>query len=44
MYETTCPKCGNTIRFDYDQAASEQLDCPNCGAHLEFSLEDDDAE
>lgn len=42
MYETTCPKCGNTIRFDYDQAASEQLDCPNCGAHLEFSLEDDD--
>ena len=44
MYETTCPKFGNTIRFDYDQAASEQLDCPNCGAHLEFSLEDDDAE
>ena len=44
MYETTCPKCGNTIRFDYDQAANEQLDCPNCGAHLEFSLDDDDAE
>ena len=44
MYETTFPKCGNTIRFDNDQAASEQLDCPNCGAHLEFSLEDDDAE
>jgi len=44
MYETTCPKCGNTIRFDYEQAANEQLDCPNCGAHLEFSLEDDDAE
>ena len=44
MYETTCPKCGNTIRFDYDQAANEQLDCPNCGAHLEFSLDGDDAE
>ena len=45
MYETTCPKCGNTIRFDYDQAANEQLDCPNCGAHLDFSLDgDDDAE
>ena len=42
MYETTCPSCNNTIRFDYEQAASGGMDCPNCGQHLEFSLEDDD--
>lgn len=42
MYETTCPACNNTIRFDYEQAASGGMDCPNCGQHLEFSLEDDD--
>ncbi len=44
LYETTCPACNNTIRFDYDQAAAGGMDCPNCGQHLEFELEDDDAE
>ena len=42
MYETTCPTCGNTIRFDYDQAAKGEIDCPNCGAALKFSLDDED--
>ena len=44
MYETTCPNCGNTIRFDYDQAQNNTLDCPNCGSHLEFELDEDDAD
>ncbi len=45
LYETTCPACSNTIRFDYDQAAAGAMDCPNCGQHLEFELDDDgDAE
>lgn len=44
MYETTCPNCGNTIRFDYEQAQNNTLDCPNCGSHLEFELEDEDAD
>ena len=44
LYETTCPACNNTIRFDYDQAATGGMDCPNCGAHLDFELEDDDAD
>ena len=37
MYETTCPTC-----FDYDQAAKGEIDCPNCGAALKFSLDDED--
>ena len=44
MYETTCPACNNTIRFDYEQAEKGGMDCPNCGQHLQFELEDDDAE
>lgn len=44
LYETTCPACNNTIRFDYDQAEKGGMDCPNCGQHLQFELEDDDAE
>ena len=42
MYETTCPNCENTIRFDYEQAALGGMDCANCGQHLEFELEDDE--
>lgn len=42
LYETTCPACNNTIRFDYEQAAQGGMDCPNCGEHLQFELEDDD--
>lgn len=42
MYETVCPACENTIRFDYEQAAAGGFDCPNCGQHLEFELEDED--
>ncbi len=45
LYETTCPACSNTIRFDYEQAAAGAMDCPNCGQHLEFELDDEgDAE
>ena len=42
LYETTCPACSNTIRFDYEQAATGGMDCPNCGQHLEFELDDED--
>ncbi len=42
LYETTCPSCGNTIRFDYDQAASGGMECPNCGQHLAFQIDDDE--
>ncbi len=41
LYETTCPACSNTIHFDYEQAAAGSMDCPNCGQHLEFELDDD---
>lgn len=42
LYEITCPACNNTICIDYEQAATSAMDCPNCGQHLEFSLEDED--
>ncbi len=44
LYETTCPNCGNTIRFDYEQASRGGFDCPNCGKRLAFELEDDESE
>ncbi len=42
LYETTCPECKNTFEFDYEQAAAGAINCPNCGAHLEFQLDDDE--
>ena len=44
LYELRCPECKNTIRMDEAQAANGSIDCPNCGAHLSYTLEDDDAE
>ena len=44
MYETVCPNCGNSIRFDYEQANAGGMDCPNCGKRLEFVLDEDDSE
>ena len=41
MYETVCPNCENTIRFDYDQAQKGGMDCPNCGKKLVFELDDE---
>ena len=41
MYETVCPNCDNTIRFDYDQAQKGGMDCPNCGKKLVFELDDE---
>ncbi len=42
LYETTCPSCGTTIRFDDDQAASVGMVCPNFGQHLAFQIADDE--
>ena len=39
MYETVCPACNNTIRFDYEQANKGGMDCPNCGNRLVFDLD-----
>ena len=29
MYETTCPTCGNTIRFDYARTAAQHSSSPS---------------
>ncbi len=44
MYETVCPNCGNSIRFDYEQANAGGMDCPNCGKRLIFELDEDDSD
>lgn len=41
MYETVCPNCDSTIRFDYEQAKKGGMDCPNCGKKLVFEPDDE---
>lgn len=42
MYETVCPNCGSSIRFDFEQANKGGMDCPNCGKRLVFELDEED--
>ena len=44
-YEVTCPACGETTIVDEEALIEGELDCPVCGAEIEFDfseLEDDD--
>lgn len=43
-YEVTCPNCHETICLSEDIFEDGQMECPNCGELLEFTLnEDEDA-
>jgi len=48
LYAVTCPECENEITVDEDVLGLGEIDCPNCGAKLEFDLDsiecDDDDE
>ena len=37
-YEVTCPACGETTIVDEDALIEGELDCPMCGAEIEFDL------
>ncbi len=37
-YEVTCPECGETTILDEDALIEGELDCPYCGAGIEFDF------
>ena len=37
-YEVTCPACGETTIVDEDALIEGELDCPYCGAEIEFDF------
>ena len=37
-YEVTCPACGETTIVDEDALLEGELDCPCCGAEIEFDF------
>ncbi len=44
LYEIVCPSCSDSIYLDEDMVAEGEMECPNCGEHLEFDFDEDDAE
>ena len=40
-YEVECPQCGDHIYLDEDLLEEGNMDCPNCGAELEFDVSDE---
>jgi len=40
IYATTCPECEEEIFFDETYLEDGAIECPNCGARLEFDGED----
>ncbi len=39
FYEAVCPSCGETVTFDESILKHGSIQCPVCGASLEFNLE-----
>ncbi len=44
LYEIVCPSCGDSIYLDEDMVEEGEMECPNCGEHLEFDFDEDDEE
>ena len=44
FYEVKCPQCGDEITVDDGVLELGAIDCPNCGAKLEFEFDEDDEE
>lgn len=42
IYEVTCPSCNEKICMDYDMLMNGEIECPNCGEHLEFDPDECD--
>ena len=42
-YEVVCPTCGDTVCLIEEMLLEGGIDCPNCGEHLEFDLDDEEA-
>lgn len=44
LYDVTCPGCKESFEVDEETLLDGGVDCPNCGEHLEFDIEDDEDE
>ena len=44
LYDVTCPSCKESFEVDEETLLDGGVDCPNCGEHLEFDIEDDEDE
>lgn len=44
LFEVTCPQCEETITIDSQIVEEGTIECPNCGAQLEFDIDLDDEE
>lgn len=44
LFEVTCPQCEETITIDSQIVEEGSIECPNCGAQLEFDIDMDDDE
>ena len=42
FYEVKCPQCGDELALDEEVLELGAIDCPNCGATLEFEFDEDD--
>ncbi len=40
IYEVTCPNCNNKLYVEEDELMQGEMDCPECGATLEFDFSD----
>ena len=43
-YEVECPSCHDVIYLDDDMIEEGKIECPNCGAELEFDFDDCDGD
>ncbi len=44
FYDVTCPSCDTTFCVDEDTLLEGGIECPNCGEHLEFEIDEDDSD
>lgn len=44
LYEIVCPSCGDSIYLDEDMVEEGEMECPNCGEHLEFDFDEEEEE
>ena len=44
LYDVTCPSCKESFEVDEETLLDGGVDCPNCGEHPEFDIEDDEDE
>lgn len=40
FYDVTCPGCNEEFSVDEETLLEGSIDCPNCGEHLEFDIDE----